>query len=159
MRFIKYLALIVIISSGFDALSQTEADATIYYKYELIPTGELSENSDTVYEVFFKIKNEDILTLKSLTIIRGDKEKSFSLEADSIRNVSRFERVETDLRINIDKWSGSFDWLVVGENTKSERVYLKHFDEKDRRSLNVIDTVIIPKKRTRPDKEKKVTKL
>lgn len=140
--------LLVLLLSNHALFGQTESVKTIYYKYELTPTGEISVAGDTVYRVFFHIDNEDLSRLRSLIIMKGDKDVTFTVEGDAMENDQRIQRLDNVTKFDIDEWSGTLNWIVLGETLDSEQVYLKDIYEKDHHGPTVFHTVIIPAKPT-----------
>ena len=154
MKSATILAIAVLTVLSAKAQENSVNTDTVYYKYELIQTSEFTESGDTVYEVYFILKDEDLPKLNSILVLNEDKEKTISLSDKAISADPWFEKKANTLKIKIDNYPNLEHLLVTGLNEKSEQILLLDEEKKNTKSIKEIDTIIIPVKRPRPPKNK-----
>ena len=68
MKFLKMILISIVLLVSLSTYSQEIDKADVYYDYEIVPTGEISKDLDTVYTVVLVMNITDLQTYNSIYI-------------------------------------------------------------------------------------------
>lgn len=132
MKLIKLITLSVCLAVSVNLTAQTIDTVDIYYDYELVPTGEVLGQTDTIYNVAIVLDSIDMMQFKQITIEDEKEKKDLIFSAESPSNNKHIVKNKEKFKIDMKQWNGQGRFNVMAKRQDGTVVTLKHTSEKQK---------------------------